>query len=818
MPEARSRRALPFNSSVIIGSAALVLSLGACSVEPGGANTTAVGGPITEIGLEHAALSVEAPDTLAFRLDLAGQDFRLALELGRPPTTANYQSFRRRADGALVPLPATLQACSYRGRAEPVDSAASSSADDSGFASVSACTDATGLPAGQAVLGVVRAAGRFWRLSPDASDRDASDGIRHWALPLQRSPSGVGTEQARRTTLHREPESPAPRLEFREGTPEETKYVELVVVSDAARVAQSGGQTEATGLRFVETMNALLADSGLTPRLRVTLRAQVLFEEDPYVPAFSGDEVDHESLINEFLGWANQAELPPHDEHMLLSGLDFLGGTVGFAGLDVACTAESNGFIVEAGDAGGGFPVLSAVHELGHTLGMNHDDGVACSETGFIMAAVGCGNCPTDNRFSSCSLEDFEAYLEGPAYAQGARCADDVPSAGGVASCGDAVVQAGEECDCGADDCGDIDPCCNGATCQLEAGADCSDFNDGCCQGCEVVPAAADVVCRARRSECDFEETCTGLTKSCPADRFEAAAGACEDERGNPGACYLGECRSRTTQCEQIAEQQGFDDVGAPGPRCQASCNQVVCGNGPTGCVTIGGPTVIDGVLCDSGQCVDQTCVTLVDQCPNDPAKSEPGACGCNASDSDQDADETADCVDACPADADKQAPGACGCGTPDVDTDTDGRADCDDGCPNDGSKQEPGPCGCGNTDLDTDGDATPDCTDECPEDAQSSLAGACGCGVPALDGDGDGTADCNDACPEDATRSALPCSATNGSVRGSCAVEAPAPRTRLGWLALLAVPLLRRRRHAASQRITCQSESDATSARAFES
>ena len=78
-------------------------------------------------------------------------------------------------------------------------------------------------------------------------------------MPLQRSPGGVATEPARHTTLYRQPESPAPRLEFREGTPEETKYIELVVVSDAARVAQSGGQTEATGLRFVETMNALLA-------------------------------------------------------------------------------------------------------------------------------------------------------------------------------------------------------------------------------------------------------------------------------------------------------------------------------------------------------------------------------------------------------------------------------------------------------------------------------------------------------------------------------------------------------------------------------
>ena len=208
----------------------------------------------------------------------------------------------------------------------------------------------------------------------------------------------------------------------------------------------------------------------------------------------SGDEVDHESLIDEFLGWAiARRTCQPHDEHMLLSGLDFLGGTVGFAGLDVACTAESNGFIVEAGDAGGRVPRAlgraRARAYVGHEPRRRRDVlGVA----GFIMAAVGCGNCLDRQSYSrAAAWQSSRAYLEGPAYAQGARCADDVPSAGGVASCGDAVVQPGEECDCGADDCGDIDPCCDGATCQLEAGADCSDFNDGCCQGCEIVPAGS---------------------------------------------------------------------------------------------------------------------------------------------------------------------------------------------------------------------------------------------------------------------------------------------------------------------------------------
>jgi hypothetical protein len=55
-----------------------------------------------------------------------------------------------------------------------------------------------------------------------------------------------------------------------------------------------------------------------------------------------------------------------------------------------------------------------------------------------------------------------------------------------------------------------------------------------------------------------------------------------------------------------------------------------------------------------------------MDECPDDPDKTEPGACGCGNPDTDSDADDTADCNDECPDDPDKTEPGACGCGNPD--------------------------------------------------------------------------------------------------------------------------------------------------------
>gem|GEM_PF-2566491 len=50
--------------------------------------------------------------------------------------------------------------------------------------------------------------------------------------------------------------------------------------------------------------------------------------------------------------------------------------------------------------------------------------------------------------------------------------------------------------------------------------------------------------------------------------------------------------------------------------------------------------------------------------------------------DGDSDSDGVGDCTDECPDDPAKSAPGVCGCGNPDIDTDGDGVFDCVDNCP----------------------------------------------------------------------------------------------------------------------------------------
>ncbi len=123
------------------------------------------------------------------------------------------------------------------------------------------------------------------------------------------------------------------------------------------------------------------------------------------------------------------------------------------------------------------------------------------------------------------------------------------------------------------------------------------------------------------------------------------------------------------------------------------------------------------------------------DECPEDPAKLEPGRCGCGTPETDSDGDQTPDCVDECDDDPVKTVEGECGCGVEEDTSDVDGDEviACIDGCPEDPAKTEPGECGCGideQTD-DSDDDGAIDCLDACPDDPAKVEAGACGCGMP---------------------------------------------------------------------------------------
>ncbi|MCK4340214.1 MAG: hypothetical protein KAY37_00640 [Phycisphaerae bacterium] len=202
-----------------------------------------------------------------------------------------------------------------------------------------------------------------------------------------------------------------------------------------------------------------------------------------------------------------------------------------------------------------------------------------------------------------------------------------------------------------------------------------------------------------------------------------------ENNNGVPDACE-GDCNTNGIPDEDDIASGFSDDCQPDGvpDECQLADNDCDGNSVPDDCQP---DSDSDGVIdpCDA--------------CPTDPAKTEPGYCGCGVSDLDSDSDGLPDCADGCPYDPQKTEPGICGCGISDSgpDTDGDGTLDCIDGCPYDSEKTEPGVCGCGISEIDSDGDGTPDCNDLCSFDPNKTAPGKCGCGVPETDC-GDSTSD----------------------------------------------------------------------------
>uniref|UniRef100_A0A8D2MCC9 ADAM metallopeptidase domain 9 n=1 Tax=Zonotrichia albicollis TaxID=44394 RepID=A0A8D2MCC9_ZONAL len=173
-------------------------------------------------------------------------------------------------------------------------------------------------------------------------------------------------------------------------------------------------------------------------------------------------------------------------------------------------------------------------HELGHNLGMKHDD-KRCPAN-YIMHS-------TDKNFSACSADDFEAFI----LSGGGNCLRNPPKTSNVYKepvCGNNVVDKNEECDCGKpQECSN--PCCDAATCKLTPGSQCA--QGLCCKNCKFKVAGAE--CRAKQDVCDLPEYCNGSTAYCPDDVYIMNGHPCSNSKAY---CYYGLCQSFDAQCESI--------------------------------------------------------------------------------------------------------------------------------------------------------------------------------------------------------------------------------------------------------------------------
>ncbi|XP_076810351.1 disintegrin and metalloproteinase domain-containing protein 19-like [Clavelina lepadiformis] len=228
---------------------------------------------------------------------------------------------------------------------------------------------------------------------------------------------------------------------------------------------------------------------------------------------------------------------------------------VGIAHIAAMCQPESITYSsIYALNNSLGFTPQVLTHEVGHSLGLRHDDndpnqpqpGPCLCEEGdrdCIMFARLRSDRPFPTEWSNCSIKQLKIELE----LSTGHCLLDKPEIASLiprSSCGNKIVEVGEECDCGTVlEC--TSRCCNPAACLLWDFAECD--SEACCLShqCKVAPPGTQ--CRESCGDCDLPEYCNGQNKSCPANRLVEDGGLCNN---GTNRCSGGICISRDRMCQ----------------------------------------------------------------------------------------------------------------------------------------------------------------------------------------------------------------------------------------------------------------------------
>lgn len=505
------------------------------------------------------------PESVSYVLGARGHTFTLHLRKNRDLVGSGYTETYTAANGSQVTEQLQSQDhCFYQGHVEGHPFSA---------ASLSTC---------DGLRGFFRAGSAVHLIEPLGGGGDEGQHALYEAQHLQQKAGTCGVSNTSLESILGPRTSAAFRPRNRPVS-QETRYVELYVVTDSREFQQLRSR-EAVRKRVLEVVNHV--DKLYQElRFRVVLVGLDIWNVDKIqVSPEAGTTLDN------FLAWRAQNLVGryPHDNAQLITGVDFTGSTVGLAKVSTMCSQDSGAVNQDHSQNPIGVACTMA-HEMGHNLGMDHDDNVqGCycpvprSGGGCVMAASIGSSFP--RKFSHCSREDLETFAEKPRI----NCIGNAPDPDrlvGGPVCGNGFVERGEQCDCGhPQDC--QNHCCNATTCQLANGAECA--HGECCHECKVKPAGK--LCRRHKDVCDLEEYCDGQRPACPEDAFQ--------ENGTPcpgGYCYNGTCPTMAQRCQ---------DLWGPGARAAMEmCNTYSISPGCRSSVTRGPYRAQCGILfCEGGE------------------------------------------------------------------------------------------------------------------------------------------------------------------------------------------------------------------------
>uniref|UniRef100_A0AAY4AGD1 Disintegrin and metalloproteinase domain-containing protein 8 n=1 Tax=Denticeps clupeoides TaxID=299321 RepID=A0AAY4AGD1_9TELE len=318
------------------------------------------------------------------------------------------------------------------------------------------------------------------------------------------------------------------------------RFVELVLVVDNTEYSTFGGNMEKIRERMFKVANHIDKLYQAVNIRVVLVGLEVWSDKDKIRVSANADYT-----LTRFLDWRQESLVKRmrHDNAQFVTGIDFLGDTVGLATKYAMCMQKSAGINQDHNINPLGIAATVA-HEMGHNLGMSHDEaGCTCGVGGQKCIMTDRVNSDFPELFSDCSLSQLSEFLD----LANPSCLLDAPKADrafGGPVCGNGFLDVGEECDCGTvNDCNN--PCCNPATCRLAEGARCA--QGGCCENCQLRQAGS--LCRMATNECDLAEYCPGDSKDCPVDSYVMNGGPCNS---GDGYCYNGQCPSLQQHCTRL--------------------------------------------------------------------------------------------------------------------------------------------------------------------------------------------------------------------------------------------------------------------------
>ncbi|XP_048419517.1 disintegrin and metalloproteinase domain-containing protein 8-like isoform X1 [Stegostoma tigrinum] len=465
------------------------------------------------------------PEKVTYSINLEGKEVYVHLEKNGGLLVDHYSETHYLENGTeVVATPQSLNHCNYHGVIEGISDSS---------VSISTCTG---------LRGALMAGSNIYLIEPLERSQTGQHALyRQEHLRVKR-----GSCSTRNLTLYDHgPKMAAlyqPLGRRSAKASQSTRYVELYLVVD---------NTEYKKFRHLLTIRQRMMEVVnhvdklyRSLNIRVALVGLEVWTYSDKIAVSSNPDI----TLDNFLKWRQKELLfkKRHDNAQFVTGIGFEGTTVGLATKSAMCSYQSGGVNEDHNSNPIGLASTIA-HEMGHNLGMSHDEDHAtyCSCSGSSKSNRGCIMAEKTGylfpeSFSSCSHQELKQFL-----ASGMTdCLLNSPRADelyGNPTCGNQFLERGEECDCGSvAEC--TNPCCNATTCKFKEGAECA--AGACCQNCKIKTAGQ--ICRSAQHDCDLPDYCNGESAECPEDAFKMNGSPCSN---GEGYCYNGQCPTHQQHC-----------------------------------------------------------------------------------------------------------------------------------------------------------------------------------------------------------------------------------------------------------------------------